>query len=323
MPASFETTKKSLGPNGIIILDKPEGLSSAQAVGRVKRLLGARKAGHAGTLDPFATGVLVCMLNQATRLGRFLLAGEKTYTAILRLGIATDTQDGTGQVIERQPVAARIEKRLTGVFRRFEGEIVQTPPAYSALKHKGVPLYKLARRGRPVQKPARRVRISALRIEAVKLPEIYFRVTCSAGTYIRSLCADIGQDLGCGGHLSQLRRTNSSGFGIDTAIDLADLEKRVRTRRADVPLISPAAALPGMETLIADADTTRKINNGVRLTLDDLAPPAPQDLNKPASDETRFYKIIDLRKRLWAVVTFQPQAKTYDYCCVFPETVAG
>ncbi|MDJ0802267.1 MAG: tRNA pseudouridine(55) synthase TruB [Desulfobacterales bacterium] len=321
MPASFET-KKRPGLSGILILDKPEGLSSAQAVGRVKKLLGARKAGHAGTLDPFATGVLVCMLNQATRLGRFLLAGEKTYAAVLRLGITTDTQDGTGQVVAQQPVGDGIENRLVEVFRRFEGDIAQTPPAYSALKHQGVPLYKLARRGQPVHKPPRQVRIAALQIETVELPDVHFRVTCSAGTYIRSLCADIGQALRCGGHLSQLRRTHSSGFGIETAIGLAALEKRVRAPRAEVPLISPAAALPGMETLVADEETTLKISNGGRLTLQDLPVPDPQGPAGQGSDDRRFYKVIDSHDRLWAIVTFRPQEKLYAYCCVFPVTAA-
>ncbi len=319
MPASFET-KKSQGPSGILILDKPEGLSSAQAVGRVKKLLGARKAGHAGTLDPFATGVLVCMLNQATRLGRFLLAGEKTYEAVLRLGIATDTQDGTGQVTERQPVEAGMVNRLADAFRCFEGEIEQTPPAYSALKHQGVPLYKLARRGQPVHKPPRRVRITALQIKAVNLPDVHFRVTCSAGTYIRSLCADIGQTLGCGGHLTQLRRTGSSGFGIETAIELDELEKRIRDPRAGLPLISPASALPDMEALVADEGTTQKISNGVHLTPKDLPPPGFREPAKQGDNPPRFYKIIDSRNRLWAVVTFRAQEGRYDYCCVFPGT---
>ncbi len=322
MPASFET-KEHPGPSGILILDKPEGLSSAQAVGRVKKLLGARKAGHAGTLDPFATGVLVCMLNQATRLGRFLLAGEKSYAAVLRLGIATDTQDVTGQVIERHVLGAGVENRLADAFRRFEGEIEQTPPAYSALKHKGVPLYKWARRGRTVHKPPRRVRIAALKIEAVKLPDVHFRVVCSAGTYIRSLCADIGQILGCGGHLSQLRRTGSSGFGIESAIELAALEKRVGDPRGDVPLITPAAALPGMDALVADEGTTLKISNGGHLTIEDLPLPEPRKTAMREDDEPRFYKIIDSRNRLWAVVTFRPQERKYDYCCVFPGTAAG
>ena len=322
MPASSETEKGGREKSGILVIDKPEGVSSAQAVGRVKKLLGARKAGHAGTLDPFATGVLVCMLNQATRLGRFLLAGDKTYTAVLHLGIATDTQDGTRRVIDRQPVDAGIEDRLPDTFRRFEGEIAQHPPVYSALKHKGVPLYKLARRGQPVQKPARRVRIAALTIETVDLPAVRFQITCSAGTYIRSLCADIGRALGCGGHLSKLRRTGSSGFGLETAVPLNELERRVREERGPVPLISPAAALPGMEALIADEATTRKISNGGRLTVDDLPLPASRPVLAGGNDDPQHYKIVDSRERLWAVVAFQAPAQRYDYCCVFPRSNA-
>ncbi len=318
MPASSETEKQIRPRSGILVLDKPAGLSSAQALGRIKRLLGARKAGHAGTLDPFATGVLVCMLNQATRLGRFLLAGKKNYEAVLHLGIATDTQDSTGQIVDRHPVDGDITERLVETFRRFEGDLEQVPPAFSALKHQGVPLYKLARKGQPVQKPARRVRIDALQIEAVDLPEIRFRVTCSAGTYIRSLCADIGQALGCGGHLSKLRRTGSSGFGIEAAIGLRDLEDRVHGHQGDVPLISPAAALPGMEALIADETTTRKISTGGRLTVDDLPVPAAWAANAHGSDGPRYLKVIDSRERLWAVVTLERMAQHYEYCCVFP-----
>ncbi len=305
------------------MLDKPEGWSSAQAVGRIKGLLGARKAGHAGTLDPFATGVLVCMLNQATRLGRFLLAGEKAYTAVLHLGIETDTQDATGNIVERRPVDAGIENCIADTFRRFEGLIDQAPPVYSALKHKGVPLYKLARRGQPVQKPARRVHITALQIEAVELPQVRFQVSCSAGTYIRSLCADIGRELGCGGHLSRLRRTYSSGFGLEAAISLDELETRVRQGRLGNRLISPVAALPGMPTLVADGAAVRKISNGMRLATGDLPPPESQQADLKGRDDGPYYKIIDSQERLLAVVTFQPHEQMYHYCCVFPQTNAA
>ena len=318
MRASFETETRVLKQSGILVLDKPEGLSSAQAVGRVKKLLGACKAGHAGTLDPFATGVLVCMLNQATRLGRFLLAGNKTYRAVLHLGIATNTQDRTGQIIARHRVDAGIEGRLADTFRRFEGEIEQYPPVYSALKHKGVPLYKLARRGRPVQKPPRQVSIAALTIESVDLPEIRFQVTCSAGTYIRSLCADIGQELGCGGHLSMLRRTASSGFGLDKAVRLSELEDGLHPQQDRVALISPAAALPDMTPLVADEAALSKIVNGVRLTCKDLPAPVGRTAARGDNDEAQHYKIIDSRERLWAVVVRPPLEQSYDYCCVFP-----
>lgn len=295
-------------------------MTSARVVGRLKKMLGARKAGHAGTLDPFATGVLVCMLNQATRLGRFLLAGDKSYTAVLHLGIETDTQDSTGDVIDRHPVHRDIEDRLAHALRLFEGEIEQRPPVFSALKHKGVPLYKLARQGLPVQKPARRVTIKKLQVTAVELPEVHFQVTCSAGTYIRSLCADVGRVLGCGGHLSRLRRTASSGFGIEDALSLADLETRVRENKYQVSLISPTAALTGMPKIVADETATFKINNGVRLTADDLQRPDLQTGFVRRHDEGLYCKVVDARERLLAVVRFQAPKQQYDYCCVFPQT---
>ena len=156
--------------NGIIIIDKPTGMSSARVVAKVKGLLQTRKVGHTGTLDPFASGVLVCCLNQATKLARFLLQGTKSYEAVLKLGASTDTQDVTGKIIG-QPASVEIsEQQLLSAFERFKGAIDQHPPVYSALKHKGTPLYKLARSGRPVQKPPRRVHIYALDIGSIQLP---------------------------------------------------------------------------------------------------------------------------------------------------------
>jgi tRNA pseudouridine55 synthase len=310
-------------PNGIVVLDKPEGLSSAQAVGRIKKLFGARKAGHAGTLDPFATGVLVCMLNQATRLGRFLLAGEKTYEAVLHLGIETDTQDVTGHVIKQQGLDNGIEDRLADTFQGFKGRIHQTPPVFSALKHKGVPLYKLARQGRPVQKPARPVHITAIDITAVALPEVHFKVTCSAGTYIRSLCAEIGRELGCGGHLGRLRRTHSSGFGIASALSLDELKRRIANPEGGWPIISPAAALPGMATGVADKAAAGKINKGIPLTEDDLPAPQPQPACNQGSHDRHLVKIVDSREQLLAVVKHRPDEYGYQYCCVFPQADAA
>jgi tRNA pseudouridine55 synthase len=318
LQASSETEGRGLGKSGILVLDKPEGMTSAQVVGRVKKLLRARKAGHAGTLDPFATGVLVCMLNQATRLGRFLLAGDKSYTAVLHLGIETDTQDSTGAVIAQHAVQRDVEDRLVDAFHLFEGEIEQRPPVFSALKHKGVPLYKLARQGLPVQKPARRVTIKGLQVTAVELPEVHFQVTCSAGTYIRSLCADVGRVLGCGGHLSRLRRTASSGFRIADAISLSALETRVGENNKQVPLVSPAAALTGMPKMIADETAAFKINNGVRLTANDLQRPDPQSGFVRAQGEAPYCKVVDRHERLLAVVRFQTTRQQFDYCCVFP-----
>ena len=190
--------------SGMLIIDKPAGITSAKVVALLKRNAGLRKVGHTGTLDPFATGVLICCVNQATRLARFFLHGSKKYQGTLVLGTETDTLDGTGNVTATCEHTDFSVDRIESAFRRFVGAIDQVPPVYSALKHHGVPLYKLARKGTPVQKPARQVTISSLDILNIDLPKIDFQVACSAGTYIRTLCADIGTELGCGGHLQRL-----------------------------------------------------------------------------------------------------------------------
>ena len=182
--------------DGILVVDKPAGISSAGVVARIKSVLKVRKAGHAGTLDPFATGVMICCINRATKLSRFFLHSRKRYEALLRLGRETDTQDSTGTVTaEADPGGIEVTE-LHAVFDRFKGRQKQSPPAYSALKHKGVPLYKLARRGAAVQKPPREIMVSELSIQETALPNVRFTVTCSAGTYVRTLAADIGRALG-------------------------------------------------------------------------------------------------------------------------------
>ena len=301
------------GPSGILVVDKPPDITSAAVVGRVKRLLGVKKVGHAGTLDPFATGVLILGVNRATRLSRFFLHGRKTYAATLMLGTTTDTQDGTGAVLSRTPPEAI---RFSGdeireVLAGFRGEIDQLPPVYSALKHEGTPLYKLARRGAPVQKPSRRVTIEEIRATQIAPPEVQFTVTCSAGTYIRTLCADIGAALGCGGHLAALRRTGSGGFGIDEAIGLPELETAAETGRARDRLIPMADALRKIPAYDAGSGLAERIQHGRPLTAAEI-PPA-----KPGADG--FVKVVDGRDpgRLLAVVEWRPDEGRYAYCCVF------
>lgn len=302
---------------GVLIIDKPADLSSAQVVGKVKKLLGARKVGHAGTLDPFATGVLVCLINQATRLAQFFLTGMKQYEAELCLGVETDTQDPTGQVINQRTVPTFSESDLTQVFERFSGVIEQVPPAYSALKHNGVALYKLARNGRPIQKPARRVRIEAIQIRSVSLPKVRFTVTCSAGTYIRTLCADIGQVLDCGGHLSALRRTMSSGFGIGEAVNLKMLSDWAENPQTPVVLIPPGDALRGMPALVASRATAAKIQCGgvIRVRdFTDLPPDATVTMN---GDKGAYFKVLDHNGDLMAVVSTPLQGDQMTYCGVY------
>jgi len=301
--------------SGIIVVDKPQNITSARVVAEVKRLLDARKVGHAGTLDPFAAGVLVCCINDATRLARFLLAGNKTYDATLKLGIETDTQDMTGTVTAVKPVKDWPEDTIKLAVKKFEGQIEQQPPVFSALKHKGTPLYRLARKGTPVQKPARRVYISKIKILEVKLPLVHFEVSCSAGTYIRTLCADIGRQLGCGGHLLALTRTESSGFKIQQAIPLKRLEKRVLADDSKRYLISMTDALGDMPTCIADQKLIEKIRHGKHLKKSDIE--IVQSSAKFKRQDANI-KIVDDDNILQAVLNYEKNRDKLSYACVFP-----
>ena len=314
-PIQKQPIKNRQESSGIIVVDKPANITSARVVADVKRLLGARKVGHAGTLDPFAEGVLVCCINDATRLARFLLIGNKTYDATLKLGIETDTQDKTGNVTAVKPVEDCPEDALISTIKKFEGQILQHPPVFSALKHKGTPLYRLARRGTPVQKPARRVYISKIKILEVNLPLVHFEVSCSAGTYIRSLCADIGQQLGCGGHLLALKRTESSGFKLQQAISPKRLKKRILAGDSKRYLISMADALGEMPTCIADQKLIEKVRHGKHLKRSDIRIAGPSE-NLIMQDAN--IKIVDGDNILHAVLNYEKSRDRLSYACVFP-----
>lgn len=296
--------------NGIVVVDKPKGISSAGVVARVKGIFGVKKVGHTGTLDPFATGVLICCINQATRLSQFFLKGDKVYEAELVLGTVTDTQDATGAVVERHPLDGVTAEQVHEMATRFVGTITQVPPVYSALKHKGTPLYKLARRGLPVEKPARPVRINSIEILAVNLPAVRFSVSCSSGTYVRTLCADMGRKLGCGGHLRALCRTASCGFSLDAAFSLEKLTELKAQGRVGEAVIPMNEALPFMPAAVADDGLAKRIRNGVKLSEADI--PIP-----PQVSERVVFKVLDPRGRLIAVLAESPATGSYNYCCVF------
>lgn len=297
--------------NGILVVNKPEGLSSAQTVARVKHLLKASRAGHTGTLDPFARGVLVCCINQATRLARFLLHDAKSYEAEMTLGVETDTQDRTGRVVAEGDWRAVTADQVASCLRRFEGTLTQAPPVYSALKHKGVPLYALARRGVAVHKPERTVRIDCIRMQAVALPRVRFAVRCSAGTYVRTLCADIGRALGCGAHASELTRTESGGFRIEQAFALETLAAMSREGLAGRQVIPMARALNGWPEVAADAALLEKIRHGRRLCWEELG----GDRAQPSAES--LIKVVDGRGELAAVLQVASAGGGLDYRCVF------
>jgi len=302
--------------NGIIVVDKPRDITSARVVSVVKKALKAGKAGHAGTLDPFAEGVLICCVNQATRLAAFLLHGSKKYVAVLKLGQETDTQDLTGTVVSTAQPDNYSQQTIQSVFETFKGPIEQLPPVYSALKHKGVPLYKLARRGQPVQKPPRQVHIYDIRVNDVDLPYVRFEVSCSAGTYIRTLGADIGRKLGCGGHLNALKRIESSGFTLDQAIPLSALEELARSQKLSPKIISMTDALPDMPVFCADDHLVEKIRHGQELTAKDLIGSNDTARDGKAGDHL---KIVDRDENLIAIVEQNSTGNCWNYCCVFPK----
>ena len=208
--------------NGIVIVDKPENWTSQDVVSKLRGVFKTRRIGHGGTLDPMATGVLPVFVGRATRAVEFFEHAEKTYIATLRLGIATDTEDITGRVLEEKPVAVTAQE-LEAVLCRFQGEINQVPPMYSAIKVNGQKLYELARKGREVERQSRKVTIFCLECEEFEGLEAKLLVHCSKGTYIRTLCKDIGEALGCGGCMAALRRVSAGAYTEENAVPLETL----------------------------------------------------------------------------------------------------
>ena len=256
--------------DGALLLDKPVGLTSNRVLQQAKRLLGARKAGHAGTLDPLATGLLLVLLGEATKFAGPLLDADKEYLATLRLGERTATGDAEGGVLERKPVKVS-DAQVAAALERFRGEIEQVPPMHSALKRDGVPLYKLARRGEEVERKARRVEIRELEMTRFASPELDLRVRCSKGTYVRTLAEDIGAALGTGAHLRALRRTGSGGFRVEHATRLEELERMGPSERAQ-RLLPLAALVEGLPRAELDERAELKLRQGQTLQVAGLRP---------------------------------------------------
>jgi tRNA pseudouridine55 synthase len=253
----------------VLLLDKPVGLSSNDALIRAKRLYLAKKAGHTGTLDPLASGLLPLCFGEATKFSQDLLEADKTYEATMRLGIRTTTGDAEGEAIETRDVTCdqgAVERALA----QFRGEIVQVPPMYSALKRDGKPLYEYARAGQTVEREGRQVTIHALELLACALPDVTFRVTCSKGTYVRTLAEDIGETLGCGAHLVMLRRTGVGALTLANSVTLDALSDALPDQR-DAWLQPVDALLSTFPSVQLDAEATRRFLHGQRLRLADLA----------------------------------------------------
>lgn len=227
--------------DGVLLVDKPSGLTSHDVVDRLRRHFGFHKVGHCGTLDPAATGLLLIVLERATKLQNNLMAEDKTYEGTMLLGVTTDSQDADGEVLAEKPVPPLTADDLEQVLAKFRGDLQQIPPMVSAKKLHGQPLYKLARKGQTVEREPRTVHIYDLRALHVALPRVQLRVTCTKGTYVRTLCHDIGEAIGCGAHLADLRRTRSGQFDVTNAKPLDELLKLNRTQLQ--PLIIPILQL--------------------------------------------------------------------------------
>ena len=248
--------------NGFIIIDKPAGITSHDVVSRVRRILGTRRVGHTGTLDPFATGVLAVAVNEGTKAIPFLDEGVKRYDALLRLGLATDTLDITGRVVREAEWRGIDKPLLEAVLTRFIGTIYQVPPMFSAIKRDGQPLYKLARQGVEVERSPRPVEIHSLDLTSFEPPLVAITVTCSRGTYVRSLADDIGSVLGCGATLQELHRTASGPFAISDAVTLGQLEEAVGSGTVEQLCITPYAALGHLADIPLSDEGLIKVRHG-------------------------------------------------------------
>jgi tRNA pseudouridine55 synthase len=246
--------------DGVLLLDKPQGISSQGAVSRAKGIFGAAKAGHTGTLDPMATGLLPLAFGEATKFAHALLDADKGYRAQVRLGVTTTTGDLEGEVLTTSSVDVD-PARFEAVLAQFRGDIVQTPPMYSALKHQGKPLYEYARAGTQIERAPRQVTIRSLVLESFEGFEARIRVACSKGTYIRVLAEDIGTALGCGATLAALRRTEVGPFSVEAAVTLDALERMAPEER--LSRMRPAdTLLDGVPRVALDADQARRMGLG-------------------------------------------------------------
>ncbi|MGZ5004233.1 MAG: tRNA pseudouridine(55) synthase TruB [Chthoniobacterales bacterium] len=211
-------------PDGVLLVDKAPGMTSHDVVALVRRRLQIKKVGHCGTLDPIATGLLLLTLGRGTKIQDLLMSEDKEYAGTLSLGATTDTQDREGQILQERPVPALTEKIVRAAFEKFRGDFYQMPPMVSAIKQGGVPLYKLAREGKTVEREPRLVHVYNYTIDRIAPPEIDFSVACSKGFYVRTYAHDIGEELGCGAHLKNLRRIRSGRFVVDGAITVDELQ---------------------------------------------------------------------------------------------------
>jgi len=301
--------------DGVLVVDKPDGITSMDVVRTVKRRFTVKKAGHLGTLDPFATGVLPVILNEATKLVPFLEEEPKEYEATLKLGEETNTDDLTGEIQLRRPYDSVTPKILECTFESFMGVIEQMPPMFSAVKVNGKPLYRSARKGLEVERKKRTVRILDLQIESISLPWVQFRVSCSKGTYIRTLARDIGRKLGCGSHLIRLRRLRNGPFTLARAVSWETLTTCSDLGTLQSYLIDMKGALDHLPEVMGDEGLVNKIRFGREMTVRDLPPHA-----LPIFGEREWVKVTSPRDDLVAVL--RSEVRGMDIPSLDPNRVA-
>ena len=293
MRESVKRTRPSSGFTrpiaGVLVFDKPTGISSYDVIRIVKRRLAPRKIGHTGTLDPLASGVLPIVINGATKAIPFLDERVKRYEGTLRLGVVTDTDDSTGRILKETPLSESVltDDRIERVFGRFVGRIKQVPPMFSAVKHQGTPLYELARRGIQVDRQPKEVEVFSLEISQIDSPMVDFIVSCSRGTYVRTLCKQVGDALGPGAHLCRLRRTKSGPFSLEHSLNLEEFERLVDRGEIDKRIVTVREALGSMPEIEIGADLSGRIRNGRQVFLRDL-----KGLTVPQLDRNQSVKIL-------------------------------
>ena len=266
--------------NGVLIIDKPQGWTSHDVVAWVRKVLRIRKVGHGGTLDPLATGVLPIYLGEGTKLVPFNLDGTKEYIATMKLGQETDTLDADGKIIAEKVEFPRTQQELEEALNQFRGKIRQKPPLYSAIKQNGIPLYKRARSGEIPEVAERDAVIHALSLKDFSFPRVTLEITCGRGTYIRSLCADVGRSLGCGAHLVELRRTRSGRFGLGEALTLEEISRLAERREIERKIIPLSESVDLAGKIMLEERAVARVRQGQPLLLSDLPPGQKERLRK-------------------------------------------
>ncbi len=292
--------------DGIIVINKPQGLTSHQVTQRLRRLYPGHKAGHSGTLDPMATGVLPVCLGQATRLTEYIIDLPKIYRAEITLGRTTTTEDATGETLEERKIPALTEAEVSSLLASFIGETVQIPPAYSAVKYKGKPLYHWTRKGEAAPRRERIVyiyRIELLKFTAEQSPQVTCIIECAKGTYIRTLAADLGRLIGCGAHLSGLTRLAVGPYRLEDATDLDELERMVEGEKGSGPIQGMDSAVAHIPALTLPPERVNDLRCGRIININELA------LEETAlSSEQALFRIYGIDKRFKALASLNVSA---------------